>query len=286
MGAFSYEEAFQRNLGWITETEQNILRHKRVAIAGLGGVGGSYLLALTRLGIENFKISDLDSFELSNFNRQVGASLSTLGQEKIKVMEAAARDINPQLKLEVYSSGLNGKNYEAFLNNCDLFLDSLDLYALPLKMKMFNECHRRGIPIITAAPIGMSVSLLTFLPTSMSPESYFGIPAEAPIEEQIVRFLVGVSPTMTALKNLIKEDGVSLRGRKLPSLPMGIELCTAVAASTALKILLGRGPVVEAPRSTHFDAFENTFSTTYRPLGHRNPLQWLVQRALLKAYLK
>ena len=50
---FDYHAAFSRNLGWVTETEQDILRSKRVAIAGLGGVGGSHLLTLTRLGVGN-----------------------------------------------------------------------------------------------------------------------------------------------------------------------------------------------------------------------------------------
>jgi len=60
---FHYATAFSRNIGWITETEQEVLRNKRVAIAGLGGVGGSHLLTLTRLGIGKFNISDLDIFE-------------------------------------------------------------------------------------------------------------------------------------------------------------------------------------------------------------------------------
>ena len=52
--AFSYDEAFSRNIGWITEWEQQSLRRKRVAIAGMGGVGGVHLLTLTRLGIGAF----------------------------------------------------------------------------------------------------------------------------------------------------------------------------------------------------------------------------------------
>lgn len=74
---FNYEEAFSRNLGWITEREREILRHKTVAIAGMGGVGGAHALTLARLGICHFHISDMDHFELANFNRQAGAFMST-----------------------------------------------------------------------------------------------------------------------------------------------------------------------------------------------------------------
>src|SRR3954467_6277338 len=55
---FDYDEAFSRNIGWVTEWEQQILRTKRVAIAGMGGVGGLHLLTLARLGIGAFHISD------------------------------------------------------------------------------------------------------------------------------------------------------------------------------------------------------------------------------------
>ena len=75
---FDYHEAFSRNLGWVTEAEQETLRNKRIAIAGMGGVGGSHLLTLTRLGIGAFNLADFDQFELANFNRQAGASVSHL----------------------------------------------------------------------------------------------------------------------------------------------------------------------------------------------------------------
>lgn len=68
--AFDYATAFSRNIGWVTEQEQAELVSKRVAIAGLGGAGGSHLLTLTRLGITKFNIADADEFEAVNFNRQ------------------------------------------------------------------------------------------------------------------------------------------------------------------------------------------------------------------------
>lgn len=83
---FHYDTAFSRNIGWITETEQEILRNKRIAIAGLGGVGGSHLITLTRLGVGKFNISDLDVFEQANFNRQAGAAMSHVNRQKVEVI--------------------------------------------------------------------------------------------------------------------------------------------------------------------------------------------------------
>ncbi len=69
---FSYDQAFARNIGWVTRAEQEALRGKRIAVAGLGGVGGSHLLTLARLGIGAFHLSDFDALDLPNFNRQAG----------------------------------------------------------------------------------------------------------------------------------------------------------------------------------------------------------------------
>jgi glutathione-regulated potassium-efflux system protein KefB len=75
---FNYEQAFSRNIGWVTQAEQQQLRGKRVAIAGGGGVGGVHLLTLARLGVSRFHIADFDSFDIANFNRQVGAMMSAI----------------------------------------------------------------------------------------------------------------------------------------------------------------------------------------------------------------
>src|SRR5262245_52444072 len=109
---FSYQEAFSRNLGWVTPDEQRLLRHKRVAIAGLGGVGGFHLLTLARLGVAQFSVADYDQFELPNFNRQVGATLTTLGRPKLDVLVEMARQINPEMEVRVFPEGVAQDNVE------------------------------------------------------------------------------------------------------------------------------------------------------------------------------
>ena len=71
---FDYDEAFSRNLGWLTPQEQQRLRGARVAVAGMGGVGGVHVQGLARLGVGALNLTDFDSFELANFNRQAGAA--------------------------------------------------------------------------------------------------------------------------------------------------------------------------------------------------------------------
>jgi len=91
---FDYNTAFSRNIGWLTRDEQAQLRNKRIAIAGMGGVGGRHLLTLTRLGIGGFNIADFDHFEIENFNRQAGANMDSLGQGKFGVLALMAAPVH------------------------------------------------------------------------------------------------------------------------------------------------------------------------------------------------
>ncbi len=271
---FDYYLAFSRNLGWVTEVEQEILQSKRIAIAGLGGVGGSHLLTLTRLGVSNFNIADFDIFELENFNRQAGASLRHVGREKIDVLEELALDINPQLNVIKFPSGINVDNLDVFLEGVDLYVDSLDFFAVKIRQAVFAACAEKGIPAITAAPLGMGVAFLAFLPGGMTFEEYFRLTGQTE-NEQLLRFLLGLSPAMLQVKYLVDDTRLDLAAHKGPSTAMACELCAGMAGTHALKILLNRGKVSAAPWGLHFDAYRNAMAKTWRPMGNNNPLQRL-----------
>ncbi|MDX3772861.1 ThiF family adenylyltransferase [Chromatiaceae bacterium AAb-1] len=281
---FNYDEAFSRNIGWVTEEEQQQLKNCKVAIGGLGGVGGSHLIVLARLGISQFSISDLDEFDYPNFNRQYGATCSTVGKPKAEVMEQVIRDINPQATITNFKEGINDQNLLAFLDGVDIYVDSLDIFAVDIRRKVFAKCRELGIPAITAAPMGMGTAILVFLPDQgMSFEEYFGLEGLS-LEDQVVKFVIGVSPSVQQRKYLVAKRSVNFLKKKVPSTIMGIELAAGVCGSHVLKILLQRGPVPVAPRGLHFDAYRNKLLHTWRPFGHKNPLQrfmfWYLKRLL------
>jgi molybdopterin/thiamine biosynthesis adenylyltransferase len=271
---FSYQQAFARNIGWVTQAEQSILQGKRVAIAGMGGVGGVHLLTLARLGVGAFHIADFDTFDIANFNRQVGATMSTLGQPKVEVLAEMARDINPQLHLTRFPSGVSDHNMAAFLEGVDLYVDGLDFFAFGARQATFAACARLRIPAVTAAPLGMGTAVLTFMPGKMTFEEYFGW-GSLPDEEKALRFLVGLAPAGLHGRYLVDPSSINLKERRGPSTIMGCELCAGAAATEALKILLNRGPVLAAPHGYHFDAYRNKLVRTWRPGGNRHPLQRL-----------
>ncbi len=274
---FPYDEAFSRNIGWVTRDEQRRLRTKRVAIAGLGGAGGVHLLTLARLGIGKFRVADFDTFDFANFNRQVGATVSSIGQPKSRVLEDMARDINPSVELVNYTEGLTSANLDAFLDGVDLYVDALDFFAFDARAMVFAACERKGIPAITVAPLGMGAALLNFLPGGMSFESYFRWEG-CDETEKALRFMVGLSPSFLHTGYLVDPSAVDFWARKGPSTGMACQLCAGVAGTEALKILLGRGKVLAAPWGMHFDAYRNTLKRTWRPGGNANPIQRLALR--------
>ena len=274
MVSFNYAEAFARNIGWVTEAEQLALRSRRVAVAGLGGVGGAHLLTLVRLGIGQFNIADLDQFDLVNFNRQVGASMVTLGRPKIDAMAEAARAINPELDLRLFPNGVTSANLDAFLADVDLFVDGLDFFALDIRRRVFARCAELGIPAITAAPIGFGVGFLAFVPGGMTFEQYFRFDGQ-PEDEQFLRFLLGVAPSGLHRTYLVDPSRVDLAARRGPSTAMACQLCAGVASTIALKLLLHRGGVQGAPNHLHFDPYRGRLVVSRLRLGNSGPLQRL-----------
>jgi molybdopterin/thiamine biosynthesis adenylyltransferase len=280
---FSYRAAFSRNIGWVTAAEQDVLRGKRVAIAGMGGVGGVHLLTLARLGIAAFNIADFDTFAIENFNRQVGATVSTIGMSKVEVLAAMVKDINPQAAVRIFPQGVDDSNLADFFADVDLYVDGLDFFAFSARQSTFAACAKFGIPAVTAAPLGMGAAVLNFLPGKMTFEEYFQW-GNLPDNEKALRFLLGLAPAGLHGPYLVDPSAVNLGEQRGPSTIIGCQICAGVAAAEALKILLGRGEVLAAPHGFHFDAYRNRFVRTWRPGGSNNPLQRVI-RAIAKRRL-
>lgn len=285
MDQFNSSVAFSRNLGWITDSEAKTLSKKRIAIAGMGGVGGHYAEVMARLGVQNFTLSDFDSFEFPNFNRQNGSGVSTVGQKKMEVIANRIRDINPNATIRFFPQGLNQSNIDDFLTGVDLYLDGLDFFVLDVRLALFSRLRALGIPGLTVAPVGMGASLMVFTPDAMPFEEYFGYTEQMSTAEKAVRFLCGMSPTLLQRHYQADPTRVDFKNAKVPSTPMGCYLCAGVAGTTALKILLGRGEVKRAPWVLHYDAYLQVYKKRYVWLGYRNPFQkvktWLMKRQLL-----
>lgn len=272
---FDYDLAFSRNLGWLSSDEQTIVGNVRVAIAGLGGVGGAHLLTLARLGVQRFNIADFDQFEIQNFNRQAGALMSTIGQPKSETLARMARDINPGADIKIFPAGVTPESVDEFLADVDVYVDGLDFFAVDARRMVFARCHVLGIPALTAAPLGFGVSLLYFRPAGMSFEDYFKLEG-CDRQEQYARFIAGLSPAMLQRNYLVAPERVNFQEQRVPSTIMACDLCAGVMGTSVLKVILRRGELRSAPWAMQFDAYRQRLRFTWRPFGNSNPLQKLL----------
>ena len=276
---WSYPAAFARHRGLISVDEQDRLRRAKVAIVGMGGVGGIHLITLTRLGIGGFHIADPDTFEVANFNRQFGANLRNLGRNKAEAMAEEARSINPDLQVRVFAEAITEQNVGAMLEGVDVFIDGIDFFAIDARRLVFREARRRGIYAITAGPIGFSAAWIVFAPDGMTFDDYFDIHDDLERIDQLVAFIVGLTPKATHLAyfDLSQVDAKSGRG---PSAGLACQLCGGVIGAETVKILLGRAPIRPAPWFFQFDAYRQVLRSGRLRWGNRSPGQRLKRRLL------
>lgn len=278
-------DAFIRNLGWISNVEQEMLKTKVVAIAGLGGVGQYYLLTLVRMGVEKFSLAEFDCFEVVNFNRQLAADISTIGKSKLEVMIDKAMAINPNLQIKSFPHGINSENVSDFLEGASIYLDGLDFFVFATRSMVFEMANKMNIPAVTSAPIGMSSSLLCFMPGHMSFKDYFGLHQANDDLERSLLFALGLTPNRQQLKYLVQKKNLNFSKRQTPSTAMACILCASIACTQVLKIILKRGKILPAPHLVNFDPYLNTFRKYYLWCGYRNPWQkirFILAKKLIK----
>ena len=251
---WAYEEAFARNAGLVTASEQQRLRGSHVAIIGMGGVGGNHLMTLARLGVGRFTIADPDCFEVANFNRQYGATIENVAAPKASTMARLAMQINPEATIRILSKPIGADNIDSFLEDADLVIDGVDFFSIETRRLIFRRARERRLWTITAGPIGFSTAWLSFDPAGMSFDRYFDLHDDQELLDQLIAFAVGLTPrgTQSAYLDLSR---VSVDERTGPSLGLACHLCSAVAASEAIKLLLNRGGVRPAPCFAQFDAY-------------------------------
>ena len=278
------EVAFSRNIGILRPSEQALLARSTVAIPGLGGVGGLHCLSLARTGLGGFHLADPDNYELVNCNRQFGATMPHLGASKQAVMAEEIRRINPYAAIRNFPEGLNGTNLDAFLDGVDVVVDSLDFFAWDIRKLLFNTARRRGIPVVTAAPLGFTSSILIFTPDSMSFDDYFAVDDSLDTRECLLRFAVGLAPRGLHLGH-IDAGRVSLDHGQGPSLAVACLLCAALATTETIRLLTDRPGLRATPWSLQVDALGGRCRRARLPRGNASIFQrlklWYVKNIVL-----
>lgn len=278
--AWSYHEAFSRNLGLITAAQQEQLRNSRVAVAGLGGVGGIDLVALARLGIGRFTIADPDVFEMRNANRQYGATRSAEGKPKADVMCSIVRDINPDAEIRVFREALGPANADDFLEGADVLVDGIDAFEIDLRRLLYGKARQLGKFALGAGPVGFSTVWVIFSPDSMTFDRYFDLSDEMDDVEKFVAYVAGMAPA-SLQRSYMDLSYLDVQNRTGPSAGLACHLASGVVAAEVLKILLRRGRIYTAPFYHQFDAYVGRLVRKRLIAGNRHPLQRIKRRWLV-----
>lgn len=129
------------------------LHAARVAVFGVGGVGGFAAEALVRAGVGSIDLIDNDTVALSNLNRQIIALHSTLGRSKVQVMAERLQDINPSARITCHEMFYLPENADAIdLSRFDYVIDAVDTVAA--KLELITRTDALGVPIISAMGAG------------------------------------------------------------------------------------------------------------------------------------
>jgi len=267
-----FSQAFARNIGILTLEEQKKLSETTVAIPGMGGVGGIHLVTLVRTGIGKFHIADFDIYEPANINRQFGARVPDFGRPKLEVMKEQALSINPYLEFSLFEDGINESNIDRFLDGVDVVIDGLDFFKFEIRRILFKKAAEKGIHVITAGPMGYSSAMLIFSPNGMGFDEYFNIREEMEEKDKYLSFALGLAPRPTHIKYMDLKK-VDLDSKAGPSLNIACQICSGMAATEALKIILNKGIVKPVPNYFQYDPYLQIFRKGHLFMGNRNPLQ-------------
>jgi molybdopterin/thiamine biosynthesis adenylyltransferase len=169
-----YAERTNRNIGWITKEEQNILKNSVVGIAGTGGMGGLLAAILVRAGIGEVRIADSEVFDASNIHRQFAAKQTTIN--KLKVIETArmVREITDDMCLVIYPDGITENTAEHFVEDCSVICDEIELLAIDARILLHRTAIRKNISLFNCNTTGFSTNLFLYTPTSITMEEMLG----------------------------------------------------------------------------------------------------------------
>ncbi len=146
-------DQFSRTRLLLGADAMDTLKNKKVAVFGIGGVGGYVCEALVRSGIGAFDLTDDDKVCLTNLNRQIIATRKTIGQYKVDVMKERMLDINPDADVTIHKCFFLPENADDFpFNEYDYIVDAVD--TVTAKIELIMKADKAGVPIISAMGAG------------------------------------------------------------------------------------------------------------------------------------
>ena len=154
-------EIFSKTESLIGKTALERLKNCRVAVFGIGGVGGYVVEALARSGVGSLDLIDNDVVSESNINRQIIALHSTIGKQKTEVAAARVKDINPEIKVSVHNVFFLPETAESFnFSLYDYVVDAID--TVSGKLALIEKAKAANVPVISSMGTGNKLNGAAF----------------------------------------------------------------------------------------------------------------------------
>ncbi len=231
------QDFFEPTFSLLGQEGRNILSHSLIAIAGLGGVGGGVFLNLVRCGVRRFRVAENGIFDPPDMNHQEAAFSSTMGRPKIEVYEQLARELNPEIELELFPKGVVSGNFMRFLDGSDIYVGAISTgKGVDIKTMTPALLRRFNIPLFTAGVFGFGAFLVAHHPKGMMPDEFWGLLRKRSTSENPFPSFISDRfeyPIMERITNAAKTG-------KITSTSIGGTLSGAVLASEILAYLLRR----------------------------------------------
>lgn len=144
---------FSRQEILIGKERMQLIKNAKVAVIGIGGVGGYVVEGLIRAGIQNIVLVDSDKISLTNINRQIHANHATIGRSKVKVMEERILFINKNVKVKTYETFITKDNIKEVIDDdVDYIVDAID--TVKSKIELIKYAKYKNIKIISSMGTG------------------------------------------------------------------------------------------------------------------------------------
>jgi molybdopterin/thiamine biosynthesis adenylyltransferase len=209
-----YPRRYLRNRDGISLQDQLKLAESRVAVVGAGGLGGTVIQLLGRIGIGRLTVVDCDVFDETNLNRQAFCTRDWVGRPKALAVQAQLKSINPAVEVHAHIVRLDSANGPEILTGSQVIVDALDNVKDRLTLEALAKTL--GVPLVHGALAGFEGQLMTVFPEDPGLKQIYGSGDDRGSAANRPEFLLGV-PSIT------------------PSIVATLE------AMEVLKILLNRG---------------------------------------------
>ena len=261
----TYQQLTNRNIGLLTEAQQEKLRTTRVAVCGLGGIGSPIAEMLCRLGIGSFHILDHGTFEPTNLNRQIYSFVDTDTRLKTDVTDEFLRRINPEVECAKFEE-ITTNNVAEFLLGVDIIVLGIDTVKPCIIIS--REARRLKIPIVEGWAV-VAGNVRVFTPETPSLEEVYSFPTAGrnpdnlTPEEETELLLLTLSRVQEQIQGLsdfyppAAMQRIEEKGEGTTLAPL-VWLTCSLMATEVMKLLLNWGQPALAP---HF--------ASYNPIVHR-----------------